>query len=85
MDQVRIPPRPPERFRSLLADDEWAAVARGIEEAQRVFAGRAVWHVNSTARGGGVAEMLASLLAYTRGAGVDARWLVIGVVDDQPP
>ena len=26
----------------------------------------------------GVAEMLASLLAYARGAGVDTRWLVIG-------
>ena len=36
-----------------------------------------VWHVNSTAHGGGVAEMLQSLLAYARGAGVDARWLTI--------
>jgi trehalose synthase len=33
--------------------------------------------VNSTPRGGGVAEMLQSLLAYARGAGVDARWEVI--------
>ena len=33
--------------------------------------------MNSTARGGGVAEMLRSLLAYTRGAGVDTRWLVL--------
>lgn len=38
---------------------------------------RVVWNVNSTAAGGGVAEMLQSLLAYVRGAGVDARWLVI--------
>jgi trehalose synthase len=37
-----------------------------------------VWNINSTATGGGVAEMLQPLLAYTRGAGVDARWLVIG-------
>ncbi len=36
-----------------------------------------MWNVNSTARGGGVAEMLVSLLAYARGATVDARWLVI--------
>jgi trehalose synthase len=36
-----------------------------------------VWNVNSTARGGGVAEMLTSLIAYTRGSGVDARWVVI--------
>ncbi|MGI9557007.1 MAG: glycosyltransferase [Solirubrobacterales bacterium] len=48
-----------------------------IEHARELMAGRVVWHVNSTAAGGGVAEMLATLLAYTRGAGVDVRWLVI--------
>src|SRR5207245_1265580 len=36
------------------------------------------WSINSTASGGGVAELLHVLLAYARGAGVDARWLVIG-------
>ncbi|MDJ0867111.1 MAG: glycosyltransferase [Myxococcota bacterium] len=39
---------------------------------------RAIWNVNSTAVGGGVAEMLRPLLGYTRGAGIDARWAVIG-------
>jgi trehalose synthase len=39
--------------------------------------GRVWWNVNSTARGGGVAEMLPPLLAYARSAGIDARWLVI--------
>ncbi len=34
-------------------------------------------NVNSTASGGGVAEMLRTLLAYARGAGVDAQWVVI--------
>ena len=34
-------------------------------------------NVNSTGAGGGVAEMLQTLLAYARGAGIDARWLVI--------
>ncbi|RMD85153.1 MAG: glycosyltransferase [Candidatus Dadabacteria bacterium] len=41
------------------------------------FAGRVIWNINSTARGGGVAEMLRYLVAYARGAGVDARWAVI--------
>jgi len=36
-----------------------------------------IWNVNSTATGGGVAEILYSLLPYARDAGVDARWLVI--------
>jgi trehalose synthase len=66
-----------ERFEEVLDAAryrEWAeAAARGRE----VFAGRAIWNVNSTARGGGVAEMLVSLLAYARGAGIDARWSVI--------
>jgi len=47
------------------------------ERARALFAGRSVVSVNSTAAGGGVAELLQSLLAYARGAGVDARWLVI--------
>ena len=54
----------------------------GAGRVGRLFSGRVVWHVNSTARGGGVAEMLQSLLAYTRGAGVDARWVTIGGDDE---
>src|SRR3954464_12144942 len=50
--------------------------------ARDLLAGRVVWNVNSTARGGGVAEMLQSLVAYARGAGVDARWVVIAGDDD---
>jgi trehalose synthase len=42
-----------------------------------VFAGRAIWQVNSTARGGGVVELLLGLLGYARAAGVDNRWVVI--------
>ena len=45
--------------------------------ARALLAGRVVWNVNATAHGGGVAEMLQTLLAYARGAGVDARWLVL--------
>ena len=47
------------------------------DRARDLFAGRVIWNVNSTSRGGGVAEMLVSLLAYARGAGVNARWEVI--------
>jgi trehalose synthase len=36
-----------------------------------------VVNVNSTATGGGVAELLQTLLAYARGVGIDARWVVI--------
>jgi trehalose synthase len=57
---------------------------KGIEEAQRRavevrdrLSGRVVWNVNSTAEGGGVAEMLHFLLPYARGLGIDARWAVL--------
>jgi trehalose synthase len=36
-----------------------------------------VWNINATAQGGGVAEMLEALIAYARGARVDARWLTL--------
>jgi trehalose synthase len=77
LTQVPVAPASPERFRALLGDD-YSKVEDAIGAAGRLLAGRVIWHVNSTARGGGVAEMLQSLLAYARGAGVDVRWLTIG-------
>ena len=59
---------PPERFEEFL---------RGAEEARTLLAGRVVWNVNSTSRGGGVAELLRPLVGYARGVGVDVRWVVI--------
>ncbi|MGZ4275597.1 MAG: glycosyltransferase [Solirubrobacteraceae bacterium] len=75
---VPIAPLPIERFQSVLDDAAYRDLLQLREDATALLRGRAVWCVNSTARGGGVAEMLRSLLAYTRGAGVDTRWSVIG-------
>jgi trehalose synthase len=66
-----------ERFRDVLSAERWRAVEGGVERARRVLAGRVVWNVNSTARGGGVAEMLRSLLGYARDVGIDTRWMTI--------
>ena len=66
-----------ERFRSVLTPERFEALEQGAEEARELLDGRVVWNINSTARGGGVAELLQSLVAYARGAGVDARWAVI--------
>jgi trehalose synthase len=69
LDAARLEPLiGPERTAS------YEAIAEATEELLR---GRAVLNVNSTAAGGGVAEMLQTLLAYGRGAGLDIRWLVI--------
>lgn len=66
-----------ERFESVLAPDRFEELIDSTVRALDLFNGRVVWNVNSTARGGGVAEMLQSLLAYARGAGVDSSWAVI--------
>jgi trehalose synthase len=77
LDSVPIPPLSTERFEGVLGDLYEAFQAR-LEPSRLMLEGRRVWHINSTAAGGGVAEMLRSLLAYARGVGVDVRWMVIG-------
>ena len=76
LEEVPIPAMSPERFRSVLGD-RYEQVEEAIGTAREVLSGRVIWHINSTAKGGGVAEMLHSLLAYARGAGVDVRWMTI--------
>lgn len=66
-----------ERFQEVLEPSSAARWAAAAARAAAAFEGKVVWNVNSTAKGGGVAEMLRSLLAYARGGGVDARWVVI--------
>jgi trehalose synthase len=77
LTEVRLDVLPPERFRTLIGDG-FDAIEPVIVRARSELEGRVVWHLNSTSRGGGVAEMLRSYLAYGRGAGVDVRWMVAG-------
>jgi trehalose synthase len=77
LQEVHIGAQSLQRFVPLLGEESVRDAERVAAAARERFAGRVVWNVNSTARGGGVAEMLPSLLAYTRGAGIDTRWLVI--------
>jgi len=78
LSQVEISALPTGRYESVLTPERAEEFRRERERARGVFEGRIVWSVNSTAKGGGVAEMLRSLLSYARGADVDARWLVVG-------
>src|SRR4051812_13218975 len=77
MEAVKIGALDLGRFSEVLDEQRFARLREAAARGREVFAGRAIWNVNSTARGGGVAEMLVSLLAYARGAGIDARWSVI--------
>jgi trehalose synthase len=77
LPQVPVVSLPPERFGEVLTADGLERFERMIVRGRELLGSRTLWTVNSTARGGGVAEMLRSLIGYARGAGIDARWVVI--------
>jgi len=76
--EVPVVPVPLERLASLLPPERVERLERYAAAARQLLDGRTVWNVNSTARGGGVAEMLHTLVAYAAGTGIDIRWLVLG-------
>lgn len=61
----------------MLSPERAALPRTSAARARHVFGDRVVWHVNATTHGGGVAEMLQTLLAYGKGVGIENRWLVI--------
>jgi trehalose synthase len=77
MDIVPISPRSTDALDGVLDGDDRARLDAALGRQQEVLDARRLWHVNSTAAGGGVAEMLATLLPYAAGAGIDVGWLVI--------
>lgn len=64
-------------FVELVGAERVEAITRQAERIRAALGAHTVWNVNSTAAGGGVAEILRSLLRYSRGLGVEVRWLVI--------
>jgi trehalose synthase len=77
LTSVELGSAPISRFRSLLEDGMWGELESSMRRLAAGLRGRVVWNINSTAHGGGVAELLAALIPYDRDAGVDERWLVI--------
>ncbi|MCW2976355.1 MAG: glycosyltransferase [Actinomycetia bacterium] len=75
--EITVPSRDPEWFRSVLPPARVEEFLAAITEAHGLLNRRVVWNVNSTSRGGGVVELLRPLVGYARGAGIDVRWLVL--------
>lgn len=73
----QLPMLPLERYASLLEAERYEHLMSRVTILRARLTGRVVWNVSSTAVSGGVAEMVRSILSYARGAGVDARWVVI--------
>jgi trehalose synthase len=77
LTEVRVGVLQLERFESVLDQAEMREALATAKVLRERLSRRVVWNVNSTAVGGGVAEMLQSLLSYTRSVGIDTRWMVI--------
>src|SRR5215207_3475510 len=77
LEEVDVRALAPERLHALIGPERARRFDDTAAAARDALAGRTVLNVNSTATGGGVAELLQTLLAYARGVGVDTRWVVI--------
>src|SRR3712207_1844940 len=77
LTEVQVPSDTLDRFAPLIGEQRMERVRQVAAAAREALAARTIWNVNSTAVGGGVAEMLQVLLGYARDAGVLSRWMVI--------
>jgi trehalose synthase len=77
MQEVPITPASFGRMVAAAPRIQRAKLRAAVRGGRRFLGDRRIWHINSTATGGGVAEMLQTLLGYERDAGLDARWLVL--------
>jgi trehalose synthase len=75
--EVEVSRRPLEALAGVLTMEQARGLRAAAADNAAALSGRTVWNVNSTATGGGVAEMLRSLLGYVLDAGVRTRWLVL--------
>ncbi len=75
--EVAFPSLPLERFRELIGEGRYSDLQTVAAQTRALMGDGTIWNVNSTERGGGVAEMLQVLLGYSRGAGLDVRWMVL--------
>ena len=77
LQEVDVPALALDALHPLIGDERLALLVAAAAEARHRLEGATVWNVNSTASGGGVAEMLQVLVGYIVGAGIDSRWVVI--------
>jgi len=74
---VKVPRRPVSLLKPVIGLRRCAQLAGAADQVRLGLAGRTIWNVNSTATGGGVAEMLQVLVGYVQDLGIPIGWLVI--------
>jgi trehalose synthase len=74
---VNVPRRPVSLLEPIVGEARYRQLAGAADQVRQMLTGRTIWNVNSTAVGGGVAEMLQALVGYVTDLGIPIRWLVI--------
>jgi trehalose synthase len=74
---VEVPRRPVSLLEPIIGGPRYVRLAEAADQVRQLLAGRTIWNVNSTATGGGVAEMLQVLVGYVTDLDVPIGWLVI--------
>jgi trehalose synthase len=67
----------PRRLAPVIGDERLAGLLELASRTRERLDGRRVVNINSTAAGGGVAELLHVLLGYARGVGIATEWEVV--------
>jgi trehalose synthase len=74
---VQVPRRPASLLEPLIGGQRYLQLTQAADQVRQQLAGRTIWNVNSTATGGGVAEMLQVLVGYVSDLDVPIGWLVV--------
>ena len=73
LQKVKLSPRALKDYKGIIPDEQYNA----CQKIAKKLKGLKVAHINATAQGGGVAEILSSLVPLMNGVGIKAEWLVM--------
>jgi trehalose synthase len=74
---VEVPRRSVSLLEPVIGGERYLRLVQAADQVRQWQAGHTIWNVNSTATGGGVAEMLQVLVGYVSDLGIPIGWLVI--------
>ena len=78
LHEVLVPRTSIAVLEPVIGMEQYARLLTAAARFRDRLGGRTIWNVNSTAVGGGVAEMLQGLVGYIAGLDIAVRWMVIG-------